>query len=53
MNLFIIRQRITNQMSDIEKVKKADYLIENSNQTLIIPQILKLDKLIREDGKNW
>ena len=49
----VIRQRITNQMPDIEKINRADYLIENNNQSLIIPQILKLDKLIREDGKNW
>ena len=49
----IIEQRIKNQMTDIEKAKKADYIIENNNQCLIIPQIIKLDKLIREDGKNW
>ena len=49
----IIRQRILNQLPDIEKVNKADYLIENNNQNLLIPQILKLDKIFREDGKNW
>ena len=48
-----IKERIKNQMPDIEKVKKTDFIIENNNQSLIIPQILKLDKLIREDGKNW
>ena len=49
----IIRQRITNQMADSEKVRKADYCIENNNQSLIIPQVIKLDKLIRENGKTW
>jgi len=49
----IIRQRIANQMPDIEKVDRSDYVIENNNAGLIIPQILKLDKLIKEDGKNW
>ena len=48
-----IKERIKNQMPDIEKLNKADFFIENNNQSLIIPQILKLDKLIREDGKNW
>jgi len=49
----IVRQRIANQMSDIEKAKIADYFIENNSKSLIVPQILKLDKLIREDGKTW
>ena len=49
----IIRQRIVNQMPDIEKVNNADYIFENNNQSLIIPEILKLDKLIREDGETW
>ena len=49
----IVKQRMSNQMTDIEKVKNADYLIENNDNSLLIPQILKIDKLIREDGKIW
>ena len=49
----IVKQRISIQMSDNQKVKLADYLIENNNTSLLIPQILKIDKIIREDGKNW
>ena len=47
----LIKQRIKNQMTDIQKIKMADYTIENNDEKLLFPQILKLDKLIREDGK--
>ncbi len=47
----VIKQRISNQMPDRVKIKKANYIIENNDQSLLIPQILKIDKLIREDGK--
>jgi dephospho-CoA kinase len=46
-----VRQRIANQMPDLEKVKLADYLIVNNKENLLIPQILKIDQLIRENGK--
>ena len=49
----IVRQRISNQFLDTEKVKMTDFLIDNNNQSLLIPQVLKLDKIFREDGKNW
>ena len=48
-----VRQRISNQMTDSEKIKKADFIVVNNQDDLVIPQILKIDKLIREDGKNW
>ncbi len=47
----IIRQRIRNQMPDEQKRNLADYIIENNDKILLLPQVLKLDKLIREDGK--
>ena len=46
-----VRERIKNQMPDNEKISMADYIIENNEKQLLIPQILKLDKLFREYGK--
>lgn len=43
-----VRQRILNQSPDINKVNMANYIIENNNDRLLLPQIIKLDKLIRE-----
>ncbi len=48
-----VRQRISNQLNDDQKIQMADYLIENNNDKLVIPQILKIDKIIREYGKIW
>lgn len=47
----LVKQRIKNQMPDSEKINMVDYVLENSETTLLIPQILALDKLIREMGK--
>ena len=47
----LVRQRIKNQMPDFEKIDKADYILENNGFKLLLPEIIKLDKLIREDGK--
>ena len=38
--------RIKNQMSDEEKVKKADFVIQNDELQLLIPQVLKLHRQI-------
>jgi dephospho-CoA kinase len=46
-----IRQRIKNQIPDIQKIKLADYTIVNNNEKLLFPQVIELDKLIRKDGK--
>ncbi len=46
-----VKQRISNQMPDSEKISQVDYLIDNDNVSLLFPQILKIDQLIREDGK--
>jgi dephospho-CoA kinase len=40
-------QRMHNQLSDAEKMKMADFIIENNDNQLVIPQILKLDQLIK------
>ena len=46
-----VRERINNQMPDHEKISMADFIIENNEKQLLIPQILKLDKLFRDHGK--
>jgi dephospho-CoA kinase len=46
-----VKMRIENQMLDREKIKLADYIIENNEVELLYPQILKIDKSIRENGK--
>ena len=48
----LVKERIKNQMPDIQKIKLVDYIIENNNEKLLIPQIIELDKLIRADGEN-
>lgn len=40
-------QRMHNQMQDTEKIKLADFVIGNNDNQLIIPQILKLDQLLK------
>ena len=40
-------------MSDKEKIGLADYILENNNKRLLLPQIITLDKRLREDGKIW
>ena len=37
-----VEQRMKNQMSDEEKVKMSDYVINNDDSSLVIPQILKI-----------
>ena len=42
-----ILHRMHNQMNDAEKKRLADFILENNNNQLIIPQILKLDKILK------
>ncbi|MEI6142810.1 MAG: dephospho-CoA kinase [Mariniphaga sp.] len=44
----LVRERIRNQMPDSQKINLVDYIIENNNRQLLIPQIIELDKEIRE-----
>jgi dephospho-CoA kinase len=43
-----VQERIRNQMQDDEKILLADFIIQNDEKQLIIPQILKLDKIFRK-----
>ncbi len=41
-----IRERIKNQLSEAEQIRKADFLIDNGGKKLVIPQIeIMLEKL--------
>ena len=42
-----ILMRMKNQMNDADKILLADYIIENNDNQLIIPQILKLDQILK------
>jgi dephospho-CoA kinase len=44
----LILERIRNQMSDQEKIPLADFIIENDEKHLILPQILNLDQTFRK-----
>lgn len=37
-----VKEKMASQMSDAEKLKKADFMIDNSGNTLVIPQICEL-----------
>jgi dephospho-CoA kinase len=37
-----VKERINNQMKDSERIKRSDYIINNSENDMIIPAILKI-----------
>ena len=39
--------RMRNQISDTIKMRLSDYVIDNNNQQMVIPQVLEIDKAIR------
>ncbi len=39
--------RMRNQILDTIKMRLCDYVIENNNQQMVIPQVLEIDKAIR------
>lgn len=45
-----IRNRISKQWTDERKAELADYIINNNNEELIIPQLVELDKKFRRHG---
>ena len=46
----LVKERITNQWSDEERIKLADFVIGNNDDQLIIPQIIEIDKKIKANG---
>ncbi|HLC82930.1 MAG TPA: dephospho-CoA kinase [Bacteroidia bacterium] len=39
-----VETRIQLQMSDEEKIKRSDFVIQNNEQELLIPQVLAIHK---------
>lgn len=48
-----VLQRMNHQLMDKEKIKMADFVIENNDNQLIISQILKLDQLLKSKSHVW
>jgi dephospho-CoA kinase len=42
-----VEARMQHQISDTIKMRLCDYVIQNNNQQMLIPQVLELDKAIR------
>ena len=45
-----VRSRISKQWTDEQKMDLANYVINNNNRELIIPQLIELDKKFRTHG---
>lgn len=48
-----VRQRMSKQLPDAEKQKLASKVLMNDNKSLLIPQIIEIDKNLKEYGKIW
>jgi dephospho-CoA kinase len=46
----MVKQRIQNQWTDGQRMNLADFVINNNENELIIPQIIDIDKKIRAHG---
>jgi len=44
-----VKARMANQWPEEEKVKKADFVIINDGEHLLIPQILQIDKILKSN----
>ena len=42
-----VEARMRNQISDTIKMRLCDYVIDNNNQQMVLPQVLEIDKAIR------
>jgi len=50
-----VEARMRNQIADSIKMRLCDYVIQNDNQQMVIPQVLEIDKVIRlaiQDASN-
>ncbi len=43
-----VLERMRNQMPDEEKDRRADFVINNNGKQFLIPQVIEIDKLLRE-----
>ena len=48
-----VRERISTQWSEEKKQKLAGKVLVNDNKSLIIPEIIQIDKKLKENGKFW
>lgn len=48
-----VRERLVKQWTDAEKRKLADVEIINDNNNPVLPEIIQMDKKLREHGKIW
>lgn len=46
----LVKQRIQHQWTDEQRINLADFVINNNENELIIPQIIEIDKKIRTHG---
>jgi dephospho-CoA kinase len=53
LSISSIRNRMSKQYSDNEKEQMASLVLYNDNRHLLIPEIIKTDKNLREYGKIW
>ncbi len=49
----LVLSRMSRQWSEEKKRSHADFILENNNRNLIIPQIIQIDKNLKENGKIW
>ena len=48
-----VRERMKRQMPNNEKQELADMVLVNDNKSLLLPEIIEIDKKLREYGKVW
>jgi dephospho-CoA kinase len=48
-----VRERMLRQWNEEKKQKLADVVLYNNNKNLIIPEIIKIDKNLKTNGKIW
>jgi dephospho-CoA kinase len=47
-----IKDIMKNQWSEEELIKRSDYIVTNDDQTLVIPQVLKLHQLLSSEAEH-
>jgi dephospho-CoA kinase len=49
----MVRERMQKQWSEEKKQQLASKILVNDNKNLIIPEIIQIDKNLKEHGKIW
>jgi dephospho-CoA kinase len=45
----LVKERINNQMLEIEKAKLSDFVIKNDNDSFLIPQVLEIHNILTQN----